>query len=136
MLRNTECEQLQTHVNAYLDNKIDVHFLLDETDKKVELETENSRLSDELSKVTLSTSSLSKFFFYVTLTATFFILLASLFNLFKFLKIYFLGNLLRFCRIGGFLIFWQNFPAFREFVLDQGKIAISGSRLYSSFGTT
>lgn len=51
ILRNTECEQLQTHVNAYLDNKIDVHFLLDETDKKVELETENSRLGDELSKV-------------------------------------------------------------------------------------
>lgn len=67
MLRNTECEQLQTHVNAYLDNKIDVHFLLDETDKKVELETENSRLSDELSKVTLSTSSLSKFFFMLLL---------------------------------------------------------------------
>lgn len=53
MLRNTECEQLQTHVNAYLDNKIDVRFLLDETDKKAELEAENSRLSDELSKVTL-----------------------------------------------------------------------------------
>ncbi|KAL4003297.1 hypothetical protein ACH3XW_7025 [Acanthocheilonema viteae] len=51
VLRNTECEQLQTHVNAYLDNKIDVHFLLDETDKKVELEAENSRLSDELSKI-------------------------------------------------------------------------------------
>nr|CDP93282.1 BMA-FRL-1 [Brugia malayi] len=46
-----ECEQLQTHVNAYLDNKIDVHFLLDETDKKVELEAENSRLTDELSKI-------------------------------------------------------------------------------------
>uniref|UniRef100_A0A1I7V8P8 CBR-FRL-1 protein n=1 Tax=Loa loa TaxID=7209 RepID=A0A1I7V8P8_LOALO len=51
VLRNTECEQLQTHVNAYLDNKIDVHFLLDESDKKVELEGENSRLTDELSKI-------------------------------------------------------------------------------------
>uniref|UniRef100_A0A1I8EIQ5 GBD/FH3 domain-containing protein n=1 Tax=Wuchereria bancrofti TaxID=6293 RepID=A0A1I8EIQ5_WUCBA len=51
VLRNTECEQLQTHVNAYLDNKIDVHFLLDETDKKVELEAENNRLIDELSKI-------------------------------------------------------------------------------------
>ncbi|VDK82843.1 unnamed protein product [Litomosoides sigmodontis] len=51
ILRNTECEQLQTHVNAYLDNKIDVHFLLDETDKKIELEEENSRLSNELSKI-------------------------------------------------------------------------------------
>ncbi|CAG9534836.1 unnamed protein product [Cercopithifilaria johnstoni] len=51
ILRNTECEQLQTHVNAYLDNKIDVHFLLDETDKKVELEAENNRLNDELSKI-------------------------------------------------------------------------------------
>ncbi|VDK71360.1 unnamed protein product [Onchocerca ochengi] len=51
VLRNTECEQLQAHVNAYLDNKIDVHFLLDETDKKVELEAENSRLTDELSKI-------------------------------------------------------------------------------------
>uniref|UniRef100_A0A915PKL7 Formin-like protein n=1 Tax=Setaria digitata TaxID=48799 RepID=A0A915PKL7_9BILA len=51
VLRNTECEQLHTHINAYLDNKIDVHFLLDETDKKVELEAENSRLTDELSKI-------------------------------------------------------------------------------------
>lgn len=53
MLRKTECEQLQSHVNAYLDNKIDVPFLLDETDKKEELEADNNRLNDELSKVNL-----------------------------------------------------------------------------------
>ncbi|VDN02104.1 unnamed protein product [Thelazia callipaeda] len=51
VLRSTECEQLQTHIDAYLDNKIDVHFLLDETDKKTELEAQNCRLSDELSKI-------------------------------------------------------------------------------------
>ncbi|VDK27926.1 unnamed protein product [Gongylonema pulchrum] len=51
VLRKTECEELQTHISAYLDNKIDVPYLLDETDKKIELEAENTRLAEELSKI-------------------------------------------------------------------------------------
>lgn len=34
-----------------MENKIDVTSLVDEAEKKVEIEAENARLSDELSKV-------------------------------------------------------------------------------------
>ncbi|VDN55010.1 unnamed protein product [Dracunculus medinensis] len=50
ILKSNESEQLQTQRIAYLENKIDVTTLVDEAEKKVEIEAENARLSDELSK--------------------------------------------------------------------------------------
>lgn len=51
MLRTNESEQLQTQRNAYLDNKIDVAFLMEEAVKKADLEAETAQLNENLSKV-------------------------------------------------------------------------------------